>query len=146
MIFLTSGRFPVYLSLCKWASLNLWISNRNLLRCQWGHKEGNWPSKRVHCETTWFGEGSVCGDGHNSCRGLYGEFPLLICSIFCFLSYVFKLCISVDISSKIWLDFFDVSNRIFISNFRGDSVPILVWTIKLLKLLRKLWRKQKNLI
>jgi len=34
----------------------------------------------------------------------------------------------------------------FISNIRGDSVLILVWIIKLLKLLRKLCRNQKNLI
>jgi len=54
--------------------MNLWISNRNLLCCQWSHKEGNWPSERIRSETTGFGEGPICRDRNNTCWGLYGEF------------------------------------------------------------------------
>jgi len=69
--------FPVYMSFPEpW-----WISNRNLLDCQWSHQEGNWPRKRIHSETTGFGEWrSICWNGNNSCWGLYGEFSLLLCT------------------------------------------------------------------
>ncbi|PQQ04890.1 hypothetical protein Pyn_24999 [Prunus yedoensis var. nudiflora] len=38
---------------------------------QWSLKEGNWLSKRIYSETTGTREGSVSGDGNNTCWGLY---------------------------------------------------------------------------
>ena len=46
---------------------------RNLLCCQWGNKEGDWASKRIHCETVGVGDRSVCRDGDNTRWRLYGE-------------------------------------------------------------------------
>lgn len=141
--------FPLCMSF-----LNVWISNRNLLCRQWSHKEGNWPSKRIHCETAGLGEGSDGGDGNNTRWGLYGENFLW--------TYFFS-------KQQDWNNFFLVQkigvykhdliylfqfhfqllhwqNKSWIKIFRGDSVPILVWIIKLLKLPKKLSRSQKSLI
>lgn len=76
MIFLIYQCFPGDTSPWSW-----WISNRNLLNCQWSHQEGNWPSKRIHSEATGFGEWwSKCRNGNNTCWGLHGQFSLVLCT------------------------------------------------------------------
>lgn len=49
------------------------ILSRNLLCCQWGNKERDWPSKRIHCETVGVGDRSVCRDGNYTRWRLHGE-------------------------------------------------------------------------
>jgi len=97
-ILLTSGCFLIYLSICVWASLNLWISTRNLLCRQWSYKEGNWPSKRVHCETIEGWNGRLNGDGNYTCWRLSGEWEQVLWSApLCeHIQYNMNICVLSD--------------------------------------------------
>lgn len=108
---------------------------RNLLCCQWGNKEGDWASKRIHCETVGVGDGSVCRDGNNSCWRLYGE--------------AFGEKNSLQVFWNLIMDNMSfVSSYVisFLNGYRGVFVQILGWIIKLLKLPKKLYRNLKSLI
>jgi hypothetical protein len=138
------------LSPSVWTSLNLWISTRNLLCRQWSHKEGNWPSKRIHSETTGFGDWSVRGDGNYTCWGFYGVFffPLnLLCWCWCYCLFTG----SVPYCSDANMGFICIISTIVINislNLicRGVSAPILECLIIQLKLPQKLLKRQNSLI
>lgn len=109
--------------------------NRNLLCCQWGYKEGDWPSKRIHCETVGVGDRPVCGDGNNTRWRLYGEVSgeKIHVDFLNFDHGQYVICF-------FWRQFF------FLNEYRGVFVLILGWIIKLLKLPKKLYRNLKSLI
>lgn len=59
---------------CVWASLNMWISYRNLFCRQWSDKKRDWSGKRVHCETAGGRNGASSGHGNYTCWRLLGKY------------------------------------------------------------------------
>lgn len=125
---------------------DMWISIRNMLCCQWSHKERNWSCKRVYREAIGGGDGSIHGNGNNTCWGLSGEFGAEITHhlIAVVLSFPYTLFLSVSRNCSVF--------RICHSNhwhpqiYRDVSAPILVWVIKQLRLLKKLYKNLKSWI